>query len=105
LPQFEQHKVSRDLPTVLDAAAIRDLRAEIEPFVSKTTLLTLNTAAVECLGTQAAQLFVATARALDMNGGRLAIVSSTSPLSRSLCRPWPSRRPRRPEPRKCRERY
>ncbi len=78
MPPLEPHKVSRDLPTVLDAAAVRDLYAETEPFVSETTLLTLNAAAVECLGTQAAQLFVATARALEMNGGRLAIVNATS---------------------------
>ncbi len=74
---LEQSKVSRDLAAVLDASAVRDLHAEIEPLLSETTLLTLNAAAVERLGTQAVQLFVATARALEMNGGRLAIVNTT----------------------------
>lgn len=77
LLSLEQSKVSRDLAAVLDASAVRDLHAEIEPLLSETTLLTLNAAAVERLGTQAVQLFVATARALEMNGGRLAIVNIT----------------------------
>lgn len=74
---FEQRKIAHDLPAVLDAAAVRDLHGLIEPLVSESTLLTLNAAAVERLGTQAAQLLVATARALEMNGGRLAIVNTT----------------------------
>ncbi len=80
MPPLEQRKISRDLPAVIDAAAVRDLHAQIEPLVSETTLLTLNAAAVERLGTQAVQLFVATARALEMTGGRLAIVNATPPF-------------------------
>lgn len=74
---LEQHNVSIDLASVLDASAVRDLHAEIEPLVAETTLLTLNAGAVERLGTQAVQLLVATARALEMNGGRLVIVNTT----------------------------
>lgn len=74
---LEQRKISYDLAAVLDASSIHELYAQIEPLVSETTLLTLNAAAVERLGTQAVQLFVATARALEMNGGRLAIVNTT----------------------------
>lgn len=74
---LEPRNMSRDLAAVLDASAVRDLHAEIEPLVSETTLLTLNAAAVERLGTQAVQFLVATARALEMNGGRLAIVNTT----------------------------
>ena len=77
MPSLEQRQISYDLTAVLDAAAVRDLHAQIEPLVSETTYLTLNAAAVERLGTQAVQLLVATARALDMNGGRLAIVNIT----------------------------
>lgn len=77
MPTLDQSKISYDLPAVLDASATRDLFAQIEPLVSEATHLTLNAAAVERLGTQAVQLFVATARALDMNGGRLAIVNIT----------------------------
>ena len=77
LPPLEQRKISSDLAAVLDATAVRDLHAQIEPLVSETTHLTLNAAAVERLGTQAVQLLVATARALEMNGGRLAIVNIT----------------------------
>lgn len=78
MPPLEPRKISRDLAAVLDASAVRELHAEIEPLVSEaTTLLTLNAEAVERLGTQAVQLFVATARALEMNGGRLAIVNTT----------------------------
>lgn len=74
---LEQRKVCHDLADVLDASAVRDLYVQIEPLVSEATLLTLNAAAVERLGTQAVQLLVATARALEMNGGRLAIVNTT----------------------------
>lgn len=74
---LEQHTVSIDLAAVLDASAVRDLHAEIEHLVAETTFLTLNAGAVERLGTQAVQLLVATARALEMNGGRLAIVNTT----------------------------
>ncbi|WP_026789905.1 STAS domain-containing protein [Pleomorphomonas oryzae] len=77
MPPLEQRKVCHDLADVLDASAVRDLYAQIEPLVSEATLLTLNAAAVERLGTQAVQLLVATARALEMNGGRLAIVNTT----------------------------
>lgn len=77
MPQLEQRTVSYDLADVLDAAAARDLYAQIEPLVSEATHLTLNAAAVDRLGTQAVQLLVATARALEMNGGRLAIVNTT----------------------------
>lgn len=78
MPSLEPRKISRDLAAVLDASAVRELHAEIESLVSEAaTLLTLNAAAVERLGTQAVQLFVATARALEMNGGRLAIVNTT----------------------------
>lgn len=77
LASLEQRKISYDLAAVLDASAVRDLHAQIEPLVSETTYLTLNVAAVERLGTQAVQLLVATARALEMNGGRLAIVNIT----------------------------
>lgn len=75
--QLEQRTVSYDLADVLDAAAARDLYAQIEPLVSEATQLTLNAAAVARLGTQAVQLLVATARALEMNGGRLVIVNTT----------------------------
>ncbi|PKR89526.1 hypothetical protein CXZ10_09135 [Pleomorphomonas diazotrophica] len=77
LPSLEQRKISCDLTAALDASAVRELHAQIEPLVSEATYLTLNAAAVERLGTQAVQLFVATARALEMNGGRLAIVNIT----------------------------
>lgn len=77
LPPLEQCQITRDLAAILDAPAVRDLHGEIEPLVSEATVLTLNAAAVERLGTQAVQLLVATARALEMNGGRLAIVNIT----------------------------
>ncbi|MCM5557971.1 STAS domain-containing protein [Pleomorphomonas sp. JP5] len=77
MPSLERRKTSYDLPAVLDASAVRELHAQIEPLVSETADLTLNAAAVERLGTQAVQLLVATARALEMNGGRLAIVNIT----------------------------
>ena len=80
MPQPEHREISHDLPAVLDAAAVRDLYGCIEPFITENTLLTLNAAAVERLGTQAVQLLLATARALDMNGGRLAIVHATPPF-------------------------
>ena len=80
MQQIEHREISHDLPAVLDAAAVRDLYGRIEPFIAENTLLTLNAAAVERLGTQAVQLLLATARALDMNGGRLAIVHATPPL-------------------------
>lgn len=77
MPSLEPRKISYDLAAVLDASAVRDLHAQIEPLVSETIYLTLNAEAVERLGTQAVQLLVATARALEMNGGRLAIVNTT----------------------------
>lgn len=77
MPMLDQRRISYDLAAALDASAVRELHAQIEPLVSEATHLTLNAAAVERLGTQAVQLFVATARALEMNGGRLAIVNIT----------------------------
>ena len=72
-----QRRVFFDLTAVLDASAVRTLHGQIEPLVSEITYLTLKIAAVERLGTQTVQLLVATARALEMNGGRLAIVNIT----------------------------
>lgn len=80
MQQIEHREISHDLPAVLDAAAVRDLYGRIETFIGESTFLTLNAGAVERLGTQAVQLLLATARALDMNGGRLAIVHPTPPL-------------------------
>ena len=80
MPQPEHREISHDLPAVLDAVAVRDLYGHFEPLISENTFLTLNAAAVERLGTQAVQLLLATARALDMNGGRLAIVHATPPF-------------------------
>ena len=77
MQQIEHREISHDLPAVLDAAAVRDLYGRIETFIGESAFLTLNAAAVERLGTQAVQLLLATARALDMNGGRLAIVNIT----------------------------